>query len=51
MIKKAPAMTVYYTLFAGADTKSEITEKEEMNVFLVYKQLCPGTATEVDWLW
>lgn len=31
-------MTVYCTLSAEADTKSEITEKEEMNVFLVYKQ-------------
>lgn len=38
---KAPAIIIYNTLTAGAGTVSEITEKEEINMFSVYKQLCP----------
>lgn len=38
---KTPAIIIYNTLTAGASVKSEITEKEENNMFSVYKQLCP----------
>lgn len=38
---KTPAIIIYNTLTAGANVKSEITEKEENNMFSVYKQLCP----------
>lgn len=38
---KAPAIIIYNTLSAGASAKSEITEKEENNMFSVHKQLCP----------
>lgn len=43
---KAPAIIIYNTfitqfLTAGARATSEITEKEENNMFSVYKQLCP----------
>lgn len=37
-------------LTAGAGAKSEITEKEENNMFSVYKQLRPYIVTKVDWL-
>lgn len=32
---KVPAITIYNTTTAGASAKSEITEKEENNVFSV----------------
>lgn len=38
---KAPAIINYNTLTTGASAKSEIAEKEENNMFSVYKQLCP----------
>lgn len=37
---KAPVKIIYNSLTTGASAKSEIAEKEENNMFSVYKQLC-----------